>query len=1276
MWNLLLLSSTSLLAQSPVRQWDKTFGGNHYDELRSMVPTADGGYLLAGSSWSGIGAEKSDTNRGGPDYWIIKVTKDGSKQWDKTYGGTGEDRLEHILPTIDGGYLLAGSSSSGKGGEKSDGNRGENDYWIVKITKDGAKQWDKTFGGNSQDFLTAIVPTSDGGYLLGGQSSSDSGAEKSDGNRGDFDYWIVKVTKDGSKQWDKTYGGTGGDAPYSMVSSLTGGYLLGGSSSSGIGNEKSESNRGSLDYWIIKISDNGVKEWDKTIGASDWDLLLTMLPTWDGGYLLGGYSTSNAGGEKSESNRGQASFTGDQWIVKVSSDGTKQWDKTFGGSEHDELRCMIPTIDGGYLLGGPSWSGIGGEKTDINKGGPDYWIIKVTRDGVKQWDKTFGGSEDDRVFSILPTPDGNYLLGGSSYSGISGDRSTANRGESDFWLVQTTVDPIYSFHRTINFNGPSVRIDGKIFQSSNSVKNFSYTGYSFSNQAVPLLPPTDSDRATMIRSSLWGNSDKPLTINIGDIPKGAYQIYLYVWEDNASEFFEIYLENKLVERYSSGEAGSWKRLGPYSVTVTDGTLNLGSVGGAANFSGIEIYQVSPSLPATPSQLKAVASAPFQVNLSWKDNAIDETAYVVEYAESANGPFRELFPSSATILFPGTLAANTTSFAAFSQANTQICYRVRAVRQTVSSAYSNIVCATPPASLEQVGSWQGKSSVAGGNVSGTRTQAVGFSINGKGYVATGFDHLFSPHLKNDLWEYDPITNNWTRKADFPGGMRFAAVGFSVNGKAYLGLGIDSSGNRRKDWWEYNPLTNSWTRKADFPGQARSMAVGFTLTGKGYLGMGYSGSVYLKDFWMYDDQSDRWIQKADFGGQAGALPTNPSNELSFGRVAVGFVIGDKGYINTTTQLSSQHYGEHAATSEFYQYDPLTNYWTRRNSIIIGAGAAGFSIGDKGYMGIGSPNPSFVTPSGNFSRLFYQYDPQKDLWFEDASFPQGLSDAATFVINNTGYMATGFNYATMNTPAVYAFTPAQLPSTLYRAINLNGPAVVIDGKNFESSQNAANFSFSGNTFINQSVTLQPDTDANRASMIRSSIWGNSAGPDLKINLLNVTPATYQLYLYTWEDNVSQTFDIYLEGNKVESAYSSGTAGSWKKLGPYLTTVTDGTLTLSASGGDANFSGIEVYKVSSSARLAASLPEHDNSGLSIYPNPAINQNTRIQAQGFLPYETITVSVYDLRGKRVHHSLRKVDSTGNVDTDLHMLGMGSGLYVLMVTGKQTVQKAKLVINY
>ncbi|HTE28883.1 MAG TPA: T9SS type A sorting domain-containing protein [Chryseolinea sp.] len=417
----------------PTILWDKDFGGALDDRVTTAIPTTDGGYLLAGFSQSYAFGDKSENSRGWSDYWILKIDGQNNKQWDKTFGGDRFDEPFSVIQTPDGGYLLAGWSESTVSGDKSEPSRGLHDGWLVKVDNLGNKVWDRTYGGTGEDFLFSAISVPGGGYLLAGYSASNASGEKSANSKGGFDYWILRIDNLGNKVWDKTIGGSSDDLLKSITPNADG-YLLGGESSSNASGDKSQNSKGSSDFWIVKIDKQGNKKWDKTIGGGDVENYSSTTPTADGGYLLGGQSSSNASGDKSENSKGVM----DYWVVKIDKHGNKAWDKTLGGSLVEGFNCAASTPDGGYLLGGFSWSNASGDKSEDTRGGifPDFWVVKTDRRGNKVWDKTIGGDSNDQLVSIIPTPGGNYLLAGSAYSEASGDKSQNTKGGPyDYWVV-------------------------------------------------------------------------------------------------------------------------------------------------------------------------------------------------------------------------------------------------------------------------------------------------------------------------------------------------------------------------------------------------------------------------------------------------------------------------------------------------------------------------------------------------------------------------------------------------------------------------------------------------------------------------------------------------------------------------------------------------------------------------------------------------------------------------------------------------------------------------
>jgi hypothetical protein len=418
------------------KKWDIDFGGDQTEQLSVLQQTKDGGYIFGGYSESGISGDKTQASRGGSDYWILKANAQGVKQWDFRYGGNSVDELTCLQQTSDGGYIVGGISFSGASGDKCEAGRRKSDYWIVKITSDGIKQWDATFGGTQEDELRSIQQTSDGGYILGGSSISNISEDKTQNSKGGKDFWIVKADANGVKQWDATFGGNMFEEMFSVLQTNDGGYILGGYSLSDINGDKTQHSRGRYDMWIVKTNNSGAKQWDKTFGGADDDWLAQLQQTTDGGYILGGWSWSGISGDKTQATKGD----NDYWIIKINGTGKKKWDADFGASSNDYLTAMQQTNDGGYFLGGYSSSPAGGDKTQNTQGGTDYWAVKTDAYGTKLWDVNFGGTDFDFCYAAQQTTEGGYILGGYSSSGIGGDKSQPTKGLNDYWIVKTTKD--------------------------------------------------------------------------------------------------------------------------------------------------------------------------------------------------------------------------------------------------------------------------------------------------------------------------------------------------------------------------------------------------------------------------------------------------------------------------------------------------------------------------------------------------------------------------------------------------------------------------------------------------------------------------------------------------------------------------------------------------------------------------------------------------------------------------------------------------------------------
>jgi len=259
-----LLPTYTAFAQAPTVQWERSFGGSQADALNTAQLTLDGGFILGGASNSGVSGDRSQSNQGvASDYWIVKLGAAGLKEWDRRFGGAQNDELWSVLQTADGGYLLGGTSFSGIGGDKTQAGQGNFDYWVVKLDAQGNKQWDRAYGGSEGEILRSLQQTSDGGYILGGYSGSGITGDKTQPNRADpafpnsTDYWIIKIDVQGNKQWDRTFGGNATEFFSEIQQTTDGGYILGGSSLSDASEDRTDVLRGVRDYWMVKIDAQG-----------------------------------------------------------------------------------------------------------------------------------------------------------------------------------------------------------------------------------------------------------------------------------------------------------------------------------------------------------------------------------------------------------------------------------------------------------------------------------------------------------------------------------------------------------------------------------------------------------------------------------------------------------------------------------------------------------------------------------------------------------------------------------------------------------------------------------------------------------------------------------------------------------------------------------------------------------------------------------------------------------------------------------------------------------
>ena len=309
--------------------------------------------------------------------------------WQNIYGGLDDDYFFSVQQTTDGGYIAAGSSDSYE-------ELGNIDAYLVKADSEGNEQWSKIFDGSIYDAAYSVQQTTDGGYIIAGDSY---------GNSGSIDAYLVKTDSKGNEQWSQTFGGLGRDYARSVQQTADGGYIIAGRSDS-YGRSRYP------DAYLVKTDANGNEQWSQTFGGLGSDYALSVQQTTDGGYIIAGESDSY----------GNSSST-DAYIVKTDPEGNERWSQTFGGSGDDYFSSVQQTADGGYIIAGSSDS-------YGKSGNTDVYLIKTDSEGNEQWSQTFGGSGDDAAHSVQQTADGGYIIAGES-------DSYGNSGSTDAYLVKT-----------------------------------------------------------------------------------------------------------------------------------------------------------------------------------------------------------------------------------------------------------------------------------------------------------------------------------------------------------------------------------------------------------------------------------------------------------------------------------------------------------------------------------------------------------------------------------------------------------------------------------------------------------------------------------------------------------------------------------------------------------------------------------------------------------------------------------------------------------------------
>lgn len=368
------------------RGWIRTFGGAGDSRGFSVQQTRDGGYIATGFTGS-YGA-------GGSDVWLVKTDSAGTEVLDKTFGGIGSDMGYSVQQTKDGGYIIAGSTSSL--------GAGDGDVWLIKTDTAGKRQWDRTFGTAASDGARSVQQTEDGGYIMTGWVGR--GGPHS-GQWGDL--WLMKTDANGNKTWDKSLGGTGDEEGCEVLQTQDGGYVVVGYT------WPMRPTSRDCDLWFLKFDSQGNLLWQRTYGGREFDIGQSVVQTRDGGYLLAGSTDSYGVGLY------------DAWLVRTDSLGDSLWTKTLGGPKEDVANSIRKTRDGGFVVVGSA-----------HGGGPQspsgVWLIKLDSGGDTVWTRTYGGIAWDEGNCVSQTRDGGYIIVGDTHR-----ESSLDSCRMDLLLIKT-----------------------------------------------------------------------------------------------------------------------------------------------------------------------------------------------------------------------------------------------------------------------------------------------------------------------------------------------------------------------------------------------------------------------------------------------------------------------------------------------------------------------------------------------------------------------------------------------------------------------------------------------------------------------------------------------------------------------------------------------------------------------------------------------------------------------------------------------------------------------
>ncbi|MFB6340211.1 hypothetical protein ACE1ET_00735 [Saccharicrinis sp. FJH62] len=400
-------------------------GGSGEDDANQICVAHDGGYVIAGVTSSDDGDIAH--NFGKKDFWFVKIDQDGMVVWSETYGGNGDDIATDVCQSSDGGYFISGSSISTD--DLTQANKGGSDYRIVKTDVNGQMIWQKLFGGSADDIATSVAATDDGGCIVAGYSASSDGDISR--NHGLNDCWIIRLSSNGEMVWQRMIGGSKNDEAYTVKLTSDKYFIIAGTTESDNGDITTTPQE--KDGWIIKIDEGGEIMWRNTAGESFNDMFYDVISADDGGYIAVGVSYRDY-------NEKEQTGNSDVFVVKFASSGSVEWSSRFGSSGEDVATRVVQNKDGNYMVCGNAAN----KDQDVRDlyGNRDIWLIEVGESGDLRRSNNYGGTNFDTASGIVLS-DRGYIVTGTTYSGDEHGAFNHRSGSAD--IIVLSMDNYKTF---------------------------------------------------------------------------------------------------------------------------------------------------------------------------------------------------------------------------------------------------------------------------------------------------------------------------------------------------------------------------------------------------------------------------------------------------------------------------------------------------------------------------------------------------------------------------------------------------------------------------------------------------------------------------------------------------------------------------------------------------------------------------------------------------------------------------------------------------------------